>query len=84
MNPKRVKAMGLYMEKRSNTHPQLVSLDPKLKEQIKNKFSEDAEYQYYRWRNEELQFQDFFAAQEECDIEAENNTLPRNILSEMR
>lgn len=79
MTPKKVKAMGLYFERVSNVHPELTTLDPKVKEQIKKKFAEDAEYQYYRWRNQELQFEEFLKAQTECNIDEENATLPRNI-----
>ena len=52
MTQKKIKQLGLVLEKESNMNPQLAPIDPKIRDEIKNKFSKHSDYHYYQFRNQ--------------------------------
>lgn len=81
--PKRFKALGQFVEATRNLHPGTFPIKPELKKEIGEKFTEDADWNYYVYRNYITQAREQERRKASSLIEDEVTTLPAHFRDEI-
>lgn len=84
MDPKTIRAIGLYFENSSNSHPLSKPIDPAIQKELIAEMQEAQHLSYFRFRNNQLSIRQYRQAMYESNIMNELQTLSNKLLTEFK